>query len=301
MNRSDLRIDRAQAARHLAALDLPGTRFIFALIPEAASSKHPKFRVRHVYGSLAEVAKQLDIAQQEGCAVYVTVQAMQGRRRLKAEVTRIRAVWCERDAPGKALPLPPSLRNRSSPGKGHEFLLCDPSDPLTFDEAERINTQIVTDFGGDPNARDMARVLRLAGSWHLKGEPHRVEIIGGTGEAYTRKALLAAFPAPPPKRRPVRPSQIDVSDRYIAGTARRLADEIARSGQGSRNAQLNKAAFRLGQLGVQISLATALLEPSAELVGLPAWEIKRTIASGWKAGSAKMAPPDAGAQQGGHR
>ena len=288
MNRSDLCIDSDQAARHLAALDAPRTRFIFALIPEAAWCQHPKDRVRHLVGTLAEQATNLDTAQREGCAVYVTVQAMSGTRRRKAEVARIRAVWCERDQPGKSLPLAPSLRVRSSAGKGHDYLICDPADPLTFDEAERINAQIVHDFGGDKNARDMARVLRLAGSWHLKGEPHSVEIIGGTGERYSRAQNLAAFPAPPPRPRPPRAAPVEVSDRYVAGTARRLAADLAQAPIGIRKASLNYAAFRLAQLGLDLEPTRAVLEPSAMHVGLAADEITQTIQSGWKAGAAKI-------------
>ncbi len=295
MNRSDLRIDRKAMAAHLAALDAPGTRFIFALIPEASWCRHPAGRVRHLYGTLAEVVDQLDNAQQEGCAVHVALQAMRGRRRLKSEVIRIRAVWCERDQPGKPLPLLPSLRVRTTPrkgealfGKGHDYIICDAADPLTIEEAERILAQIARDHGGDPNARDLARTLRLAGSWHLKGEPHRVEIIGGTGESYSRAQILAAFPAPPPRPRPPRAAPIEVSDRYIAGTARRLAADLAQAPVGTRNANLNYAAFRLAQLGLEFESTRAVLEPSAMQVGLAAGEITQTIQSGWKAGAAKI-------------
>jgi hypothetical protein len=288
MKRSDLRLDREAAAAHLAALDEDGTSFIFALIPEASWCPYPRHWVRHLYGTLAEIAGQLDRAQQEGCAVHVTVQAMAGRRRRKAEVSRIRAVWCERDQPGKSLSLLPSLRVRSSPGKGHDYILSDAADPLTTEEAERILRQIVADYGGDPAARDLARTLRLAGTWHLKGEPHRVEIIGGTGERYSRARILAAFPAPPPRPRPPRPARIEHSDRYLSSAAQGLAEELADAGEHTRNATLNWCAYRLGQLGMQLEPTMEMLEPTALQIGLEPDEVKKTITSGWTAGAAKM-------------
>jgi hypothetical protein len=283
-----LTTDRDQAASHLAAIDTADTRFIFFVIREAEWSPLSADYARHLYGTLSEVADQLDKAQQHGCAVHVGVQEMRGRRRLKNEVARIRAVWCERDQPGKSLPLPPSLRVRTSPGRGHDYLLCDPRDPLTPQEAERVNSQIVADYGGDPNARDLARTLRLTGSWHLKSEPHRVEIIGGTGERYSRAQILEAFPPPPPRPRPQRTAPIEVADRYLAGAAARLADELAQAPVGTRNATLNFAAFRLAQLGLELEPATAMLEPIALQIGLGHAEIRATLQSGWTAGAAKI-------------
>lgn len=276
-------LDRTQADRHVSALDRQGIPHLFAVIPEAPGA--PGI-VRHLHGSFAEAADQLDDAQRMGCGVFVTVNEMHGRRRIKASVARTRAVWCERDQPGPRLPLDPSLRIRTSPGRGHDYLLCDPSDPLALAEAERINRQIATEYGGDRQACDLARVLRLAGSWHLKAPPFRVEIIGGTGETYSRAELIDAFPAPPPMPRPpVMPARVECSDRYIAVTVNALLVGLSRAHQGTRNSTLNRCAFRLGQLGLGLETAAAYLRSPALKIGLGKEEIDLTIASGVKAGA----------------
>lgn len=288
MVRSDLTIDTDQAAQHLSAIDTRDTRFIFAVIPEASWSPLPAGYVRHLYGTLAEMLALLNEAQTKGCAIYVTVNAMKGARRRKALVQRIRAVWAERDKPGQSLPIAPSLRIRTSQGKGHEYLISDAQDPLPITDAERINKLIADQYGGDANACDTARILRLAGSWHLKREPFRAEIIGGTGAVYSRSELLAAFPAPPPRPRPSPEARINISDRYIDSTADRLSGVLADAREHTRNATLNWCAFRLGQLGMELEPTTAHLEPIALQIGLDAEEIPKTIQSGWTAGAAKI-------------
>ena len=120
------RIDWELAARHLAMLDRPGIPHLIAIIPEAPGVKGGA--VRHLLGTLSAIADALDQAQSAGAGVFVTVNGMRGRRRLKSELTRIRAVWCERDQPGRNLPLLPSLRVRTSPGRGHDYLITGPAD-----------------------------------------------------------------------------------------------------------------------------------------------------------------------------
>jgi hypothetical protein len=279
------RIDREQAARHLAMLDRPGIPHLIAIIREAPGAKGGP--VRHILGTLSEVGDALDHAQCAGAGVFVTVNCMRGRRRLKSEVTRIRAVWCERDQPGRSLALPPSLRVRTSPGRGHDYLIADPAEAPTMNEADLINRAIADQFGGDAQACDAARVLRLAGSWHLKREPFRVEIIGGTGEVYGRQTLVQAFPAPTPQPRQ-RLVQINTSDRYVTATVNGLLLDLSKSPVGQRNAALNRAAFRLGQLGFCADRALPLLTPTATDIGLRTSEINATVKSGVVAGSQNM-------------
>lgn len=285
MARVDHRLNRETAARHLAALDRPGIPHLFTLIPEAPGALGS---VRHLHGTLAEVADRLDAAQREGCGVFVTVNALRAPRRIKANVVRIRAVWRELDGPSPCcLALAASLRVRTSPGRGHDYLLCNPADPPTPTEGERINRVLAAEYGGDKQGCDIARVLRLADSWHLKREPFRVEIIGGCGVRYSRAELLNAFPvAAPAPRAKIRPAQVDCSDRYLTATVNTLLTELAYAPPGSRNGTLNRAAFRLGQLGLEIEAASGYLRATAIATGLGELEVDRTIVSGVTAGAA---------------
>jgi hypothetical protein len=68
--------------------------------------------------------------------------------------------------------------------------------------------RLVADYGSDPGARDLVRVLRLPGFFHMKDRdrPQRVELIDVTGVIYDASELRSAFPSvepDPPKPRPM--------------------------------------------------------------------------------------------------
>jgi hypothetical protein len=163
-------IDREQAQRHLALLDPAAECFLFAGFPDPVNLKGP---AAHQLGRLDDVLVELEAWQAHGYGVFVTVNATQGARRRRQDVARVRAIWAERDEPGRALPLRPSLRIRTSQGRGHEYLLCDAHVPPSLGEGEQTNGLIASDYGGDGQACDVARVLRLARSSESKMEHTR--------------------------------------------------------------------------------------------------------------------------------
>ncbi|MEO1324403.1 MAG: hypothetical protein AAFV59_15500, partial [Pseudomonadota bacterium] len=77
--------------------------------------------------------------------------------------------------------------------KQHWYWLIEGNMDLAVYEA--IQGGLVGKFGADKNARDIARILRLPGTYHLKDptNPQLVEIIGGTSKRYSVKDLDEAF------------------------------------------------------------------------------------------------------------
>jgi hypothetical protein len=290
-----LSLDLAQAARHLACLDAEDVRHIFAALPEAPGSPAS---ARQYFGRLAEVAATLELKQRSGCGVFVTVNAMQGRRRRRSDVSRIRALWVERDRPGPPLPLTPSLVIATSPGRSHDYLLTDGDDALSPMEAHTLNRRGASRCGADPCATDPARLLRLAGTWNLKRSPFLATISNASGHSYSLATLRAAFPAldreahsgepaPLAASRPAVARQyrlpqsghINDPERYLDAVVRSLAAELSAAPEGARNMTLNRVAFRLARLGIDISSITAELGPVAERIGLGNAEIMATIRS----------------------
>jgi RepB DNA-primase from phage plasmid len=198
MSALPIKIDADQAARHLELLDPSTDNFIFAAFADVKGTGRAPW---HRLSKLVEALPALDRMQSNGYGIFVAVNDFHGTKRRKQEIARVRSVWCERDAPGKCLPLKPSFRVRTSPGRGHDYLLIAREDPLTPEDADAINTVIVETYGGDRNARDLARVLRLAGSWNLKKAPFQATIIGGNGCRYGSCELLRAL-QPTSKRTP---------------------------------------------------------------------------------------------------
>jgi hypothetical protein len=109
---------------------------------------------------------------------------MKGKRRLVANVAVIRAVFHEWDtaAPPPAFELPPSLIVETSTSvdangevfpKLHSYWFVDPEHSISAEDFHGVMERMVEAHGSDPDAKDLARVLRLPGSWHQKGDPHQ--------------------------------------------------------------------------------------------------------------------------------
>ncbi len=281
-----LDIDWDAARRHLGALEHAAAQFIFAAFPENPITRSdPRAAPRHIVGSLDKVARCLALLQRQGFGIFVTVNAMQGRRRLNRAVSRVRAVWAERDHAGLDLPLPPSLKIETSPGKRHDYLIIDPADRLDVREAQRINRQIARVCRADGAATDVARVLRLAGTWNLKAEPYRARIKVSTGVRYTATDILAAFPCAAPQAPSSRPAIIVPPQRHATAVVVHVQRDLAQAREGCRNDSLNRAAFRLGKLGLAPEQIADLLTPIALTIGLTPREIDATIRSGALAGA----------------
>ena len=129
---------------------------------------------------------------------------MKGSRRVKDEVTGIRAVFGEMDhgMPEQGGRWSPALSSNPQIGRYHSYWLNDPEHPLRPDDFTGIMMTLIEAHGSDPDAKDLARVLRLAGTWNLKPgrKPHLVKVIHESGYRYTGVQLLSAYP--PPVRTP---------------------------------------------------------------------------------------------------
>ena len=167
-------VNQHDAQQHLTTLDPEENNFIFQTFPDIDVSD-PKSLTRVLYGTLDAHWDELVNLNAQGAGVYVTVNAMAGKRRRKTDARRLRAFWVEDDGEALPLPLKPHLVIQTSPGKTHSYMLVDSDDVGRFDEVQRI---FVDRYGSDPNAKDVSRVLRLAGTYNMKDplEKHLVVI-----------------------------------------------------------------------------------------------------------------------------
>ena len=85
------------------------------------------------------------------------------------------------------------------------------------------------------------------------------------------------------------PAQTVRGGRYAVGALRRQLGELLGAREGTRNDTLNKSAFSLGQLvgaGMLDEESTAaVLEDAGQRIGLNAGEVRRSVASGLRAGA----------------
>jgi len=158
--------------------------FTFQTFDDNADRKDPNL-VRIFHGSLDERYEQLKNLNQRGAGVFVTINPTDGKGRRKENITGVRAVWIEDDDGQLQLPLKAHIKVESSPGKYHYYFLLDGASKQDFRE---IQDELVKNWGSDPNAKDITRVLRLPGFNHQKvnskkglvGTPFMVQIVGGS-------------------------------------------------------------------------------------------------------------------------
>ena len=248
-NRTTLSIDRNEIIRYcrlLGPIDIPHH---VSLIPEAPGATAA---MCNYYDLIDRLFGAIEVANRQGCGAFICVNETKGNRRRKSDVSKPRAVHRDVDHPPVPdLPIEASARVATSPNRWQDTILVDPFDPPSLCEAAQINLILAESYGGDPHARDIVRLVRLPGTWHVKAKPFLAKIVSGNGRRYSRSELLAAFPSPPQLQYPPPTPLVRVQhDRYIAAAVHAIIRELASAREGSRNSTLNWSAFRLGQLGL---------------------------------------------------
>lgn len=195
--------DLDQAERFLSLLDPEAEEFTFQVLPEASDGKGGKRGHSEVFqGPFDQFADILTRAQSAGCYIGVMVNEGDGIThppaktcRSKASVKRVRAIFQEDDGDGKRPPLEPHIEVESSPGKFHRYWLVEGLSKGDFTAVMKV---MVDKYGSDKAAKDLARVLRLPGFYHQKGEPFLVWIVHESGGLpYTRDQIMEAFQPEP--------------------------------------------------------------------------------------------------------
>lgn len=186
--------DFQQAGHFLTLLDEGAEAFTFQTFDDDKERKDTSL-IRILNGSLESVSDELVRLNKLGAGVFVTVNETDLKGRKVGNMQRVRAVWQEADRGDEpALPCEPHIKVESSPGKYHQYVLTDTDQT---DEFPAVQLRLVDDFGSDPNAKDLCRVLRLPGFYHLKKpqSPHLVNIIHESGEQpLPWNKLKQAFP-----------------------------------------------------------------------------------------------------------
>ena len=158
----------------------------------------PNARTETKRGTVTDLWGWITACQRKGCGIFATVNQTDGTKRTKSDITRIRALWIDADAPvahhRDDFPVQPHFIVESSPGKFHYYWRVDDDRSDLAEEA--MARMIAAHPGGDTNAKDVSRVLRLPGTLHLKGEPFMSRIVfTRDGPPCTLNAMRAAWPA----------------------------------------------------------------------------------------------------------
>lgn len=175
MSVAPLAMDRHAAASMLHALGVGKAPATFQTFKEAEGySPRPQI----IHGPFERLADRLEEQNQKGAGVFVMVNEGDGDGRRAANVRAVRALFVDLDGapvePVMRASLPPHIVLETSPSRYHAYWAVTDWPREAFTAAQKA---LAERFSGDPSVSDVARVMRLAGSWHVKREPRQSRIV----------------------------------------------------------------------------------------------------------------------------
>jgi hypothetical protein len=201
------------AEQFLSALDPNTDKFLFVTFGDRLKDHS---LTRQFYGSFDTYKEELVKLNNLGAGIFVTINKTKGNRRKKEDIIQARAIWQEDDTnAGNLLGLEPNIVIESSPDHFHRywFLSSEARTALqdNLPKVEQMQYRMAEQFGSDPGAKDLARVLRLPGFYNNKrDDPHKVVILETNPGSYQADELIhAILGAEPDKVDPAPEEQAD--------------------------------------------------------------------------------------------
>jgi len=206
----------------------PDGKFAIEVFTDATSDKKPDPDPRtKTWGDLsaADVMRMFPDLQRrnaDAAAVYCAVNEFNGKRK-KANLKRIRGVHMDGDGltdeqieAVKSRLKPTMVVQSSTPERVQMYWLLADGQKMDLETAEGINRRLAEDWGGDTNAKDVTRLLRLPGFMHRKyadeGCIYPVKMIECSGVLYMAQKLAEAFPPKPKERKAAKQGAGDALD-----------------------------------------------------------------------------------------
>ena len=170
--------DYSQAEQFLQWLAPNAAYITFQTFDDNKARKDPGL-TRIFHAPFDKVKTVLAELNAQGAGVFYSVNATDGKGRKASNITGIRAIWQDDDDGFQGnYPLAPSVTIQTSPNKFQRLWLV--KGDMTPTQHKDLMSVMVRDYGADNNARDIARLLRLPGFYHMKTQtPFLVHIVEG--------------------------------------------------------------------------------------------------------------------------
>jgi hypothetical protein len=241
----------------------------YAVIDDKRENQHPKHFHEGYDKTREQILSELAMKNRgkSGHGVFFCVNEIDRRlapkkQRTSAMVINCRAVFIDddevRETYRKDFPLDPSIIVQSSPGKYHYYWLTETRD---FDEWERVMNQIVVSEHGDPQARDLVRVMRMPGFKHLKKSAYLSTVVGGTEFKYEWETIVNTWE--PTDDVPMRSVTKDGKIRTVSVNSVQGARDLIKSGENYHEA-LRYLGLRYVNKGLDREELTSMLHDLME-------------------------------------
>jgi hypothetical protein len=197
MTTDDLPIDLAVAAQFVAALATDEALICWQVFDDVETRKDESLAGMKSM-PFAPVAQWLADRNRAGCGIFATVQQTDGRGRVIANVTALRALFIDMDD-GRPLPttwpLPPSIIVQRDATHWHAYWCL--VDGEAIDAFVPAMIRLAGHWQSDLKVCDLARVMRVPGFAHQKSGAKPVHLVSADGgRRYTIAQVLAAMPEP---------------------------------------------------------------------------------------------------------
>jgi putative DNA primase/helicase len=168
-------------------------------------TKRRKNEARNLRGRLRDLWAEIEAQQRDGWGVYIIVN--EGGHNT-ASITRVRALFidCDGTIPAEWHAQPDFIVRRDAT-HCHAYWLVGRDTGMRLDEFRGAQKRLIAHYGSDPNVHDLPRVMRLAGTLHLKNPnwPLLLTLDGITGNypdwARSPDEIMAGIPELPAEER----------------------------------------------------------------------------------------------------
>lgn len=157
--------------------------------------------IKQLHGTIKEHFHELAELNRQGAGIFFTVNETDLMGRSKKHIKKVRAVFIDLD--GTPLPtkfdLNPQLIVNTSPGKYHCYWLVK---DMPLESFSLFQEALAFKFKADEKVKDQSRVMRVAGFFHHKKEPHPIKIIKyHENKPYTREEIRDTLGLQRPKKK----------------------------------------------------------------------------------------------------
>lgn len=241
--------DLRQALRFLTLLSEPDFDWTFQTFDDNAE-RADRSLAQIFHSCEGHVAPKLIELNRRGAGVFVMINRGDGKGRKAENVIAVRAVFVDLDgAPMGVLesaPLKPHIVVETSPGRFHAYWRIE---GLLLEQFVASQLALARRFNGDLAVKDLSRVMRLPGYYHLKHAPFRTRIVSEEPlQPYQAAAFLEKFGIDPTRQEHARP---------ITGNGKKVQ-------KGGRNSYLASLAGSMRRRGMGPSAIEAALQVENE-------------------------------------
>jgi hypothetical protein len=193
-----LGLELREAERFLTFLGEDSDEWTFQTFDDNAERRDRKL-AQILFAQNGRVASRLAKLNDRGAGVFAMINRGDGKGRKAENVIEVRAVFVDLDGTPLSVldraPLEPHIVVESSPGRFHAYWRLE---GLPREQFAAVQLALAQRFDGDPAVKDLPRVMRLPGFYHLKSAPFRTRILRAEPlQPYPAAAFLAAFEIDP--------------------------------------------------------------------------------------------------------